>query len=255
METEVGKTYLIYKELGETPLEALLRLRAHFKIPDVVPLTYAGRLDPAAEGVLVILAGDECKNKLAYTNLPKTYVAEIVLGVSTDSYDLLGMPISGGLGEMTVQTTGDLYTKAEAWLASRIGTHAQEYPPYSSKTVAGRHLHAYAKEGMLVDLPTHEVTLHVAKDAGMRLVRKGDVVSRVERVATKVSGDFRQKEIAGAWRRLADGLPTELPILKVTLEVGSGFYVRQFAQDLGRTLGTGACLYSLVRTSVGRYML
>lgn len=218
-------------------------------------MTYAGRLDPAAEGVLVILAGDECKNKLAYTDLPKTYVAEILLGASTDSYDLLGMPISSGLGEMTVQTTGEQFTQAEDWLATHVGTQVQAYPPYSSKTVDGRQLHAHAKEGNVVNLPTHEVTLSSYADAGMRLVRKGDVLARVEKLATKVTGDFRQKEIAGAWRRITDSLPAELPVLKVTLEVGSGFYVRQFAQDLGRALGPGACLYSLIRTSVGRYSL
>lgn len=249
------KTYLIYKELGETPLEALLRLRAHFKIPDAVPMTYAGRLDPAAEGVLVILAGDECKNKLAYTNLPKTYIAEIVLGVSTDSYDLLGMPISASLPEMTVQTTGELFVAAEVWLKEHIGTFTQKYPPYSSKTVAGRQLHAHAKEGSRVSLPVHEVVLHRYVDPGMRLVRTEEVLARVERLAGKVTGDFRQKEILGAWRRLAESLPRELPVLTVTLEVGSGFYVRQLAEDLGRALGTGACLHSLVRTSVGRYAL
>jgi tRNA U55 pseudouridine synthase TruB len=45
-------------------------------------------------------------------------------------------------------------------------------------------------------------------------------------------------------------LPENLSVLKLTIEVGSGFYVRQLAEDLGRELGTGACLYSLVRTEI-----
>lgn len=253
VEPEVQSTYLIRKLLGETPLEALLRVRAHFKIDDAVPMTYAGRLDPAAEGVLVILAGEECKNKLAYTNLSKTYVAEIVLGVSTDSYDLLGMPVAHKDFEMTVATTGELFTKAEAWIKAQLGTTTQQYPPYSSKTVCGKQLHEHAKEGSAVQLPTHQVTLHAYGDIGMRPKKRADILARVGLLTEKVTGDFRQKEILAAWTKLAETLPSELPVLKVTLEVGSGFYIRQLAEDLGKYLGTGACLYSLNRTKVGQY--
>ena len=84
--------YVIWKKWGETPLEALERLRVHLGIAKDIPMTYAGRLDPAVEGLLVILVGDECKKKDNYTKLRKTYSAEILIGVATDSYDLLGIP-------------------------------------------------------------------------------------------------------------------------------------------------------------------
>ena len=257
MEPEVRKTYLIYKDVGETPLEALLRLRGHFKIPAGVPMTYAGRLDPAAEGVLVILAGEECKNKLAYTRLPKTYVAEILLGVATDSFDLLGLPqapASDASFEMTVETTGNIFIQAEGWIKEHIGTFTQKYPPYSSKTVCGEQLHAQAKKGIIPELPTHEVSLYSYADISVRPKKREDVLARVEMLTKKVTGDFRQKEIAGSWEKLGETLPEQMLVLKVTIEVGSGFYVRQLAEDLGRALGTGACLYSLVRTKInGRY--
>ena len=248
--------YSVYKELGETPLEALVRVRAQEGIPDSVPMTYAGRLDPAAEGEMIILAGDECKNKLAYTNLSKTYVAEILLGVSTDSYDLLGIPKfseTSGFPQagMTIQTTGDLFINADALIESKLGTHTQQYPPYSSKTIGGKQLHAHAKEGNAVDLPTHEVVLHSYAELSVRPKKRGDMLARVEMLAQKVTGDFRQKEILESWKKLAETLPEQLPVLKVTIEVGSGFYVRQLAEDLGIALGTGACLYSLVRTKIG----
>ena len=59
--------YFVHKRWGETPLEALERLRAEEGIAADVPMTYAGRLDPAAEGLLIILTGEECKNKDAYS--------------------------------------------------------------------------------------------------------------------------------------------------------------------------------------------
>ena len=68
------KTASIYKNLGETPLQALERFRAKMVKNGMAdsaiksawqkaPMTYAGRLDPLAEGELLILIGDECKNK------------------------------------------------------------------------------------------------------------------------------------------------------------------------------------------------
>ena len=89
---EIKEKYIIWKNLGETPLEALTRLREEVSIPSDVPMTYAGRLDPAAEGFLIVLTGEECKKKETYSSLTKTYMAEILVDVSTDSYDLLGIP-------------------------------------------------------------------------------------------------------------------------------------------------------------------
>jgi len=44
----------------------------------------------------------------------------------------------------------------------------------------------------------------------------------------------------------------DFPILKVELEVSSGFYVRSFARDLGKILQTGAYLKELQRKSIDK---
>ena len=107
------KTVIIHKNLGETPLEALERFRLEqikksdnnlisnsTKLDSVtdnsinwkkIPMTYAGRLDPVAEGELLILIGEECKNKEKYLGLDKEYEVEILLGLTTDTYDILGL--------------------------------------------------------------------------------------------------------------------------------------------------------------------
>ncbi len=239
----MDKTYTIYKHLGATPLEALERLRAQENIPADMPMTYAGRLDPAAEGKLIILVGDECKKKDEYTGLDKTYLAEILIGVSTDSYDLLGLPTDVSAKEISLK-------EIETYLESQLGMHVQTYPPYSSKTVDGKQLHAYTNEGAEVDLPTHEVTLHSYDDVSVEEISREDILVRVGDVASRVSGDFRQEKIVTAWAHL--DMPEKLQLVLVELKVSSGFYVRQFAEDLGKALGTQACLYSLVRTEIGK---
>jgi len=78
----------VYKKYGETPLECLKKLKNR---PLKVPMTYAGRLDPAAEGLIITLFGDQCHKKDEYTSLPKEYTLQILFGFSTDTYDLLGL--------------------------------------------------------------------------------------------------------------------------------------------------------------------
>ena len=43
------------------------------------------------------------------------------------------------------------------------------------------------------------------------------------------------------------------PILKIRTHVSSGTYIRTLAEDIGRSLGTGAYLTALRRTRIGNY--
>ncbi len=222
--------FIIHKKWGETPLEALSRLRAEEQIPADVPMTYAGRLDPAAEGLLLILTGEECKKKDTYSGFDKTYVAEIVFGVSTDSYDLLGIPKAHPISRFNLDML-------KQYMEEILGKQIQNYPPYSSKSI---------DTGIIP--PPHEVELYSYKNLSLGDVSREDVLLRVGEIAAKVTGEFRQSQIIEAWAGL--DLPPKLHTLKVELEVSSGFYVRQLAEDLGRAFSSGACLYSLVRTKI-----
>ena len=116
--------YYVDKRLGETPLEALHRLRKEEGLSEDVPLTYAGRLDPAAEGVLLVLSGEDCKHKDDFLSLPKTYEVEVLLGIETDTHDLLGIP-KVAMKDIPI----------EEYLQTHIGVFEQPYPAFSSKPV------------------------------------------------------------------------------------------------------------------------
>lgn len=83
--------HLLYKNLGETPNEAILRYKAENPIYKDQSMTYAGRLDPMAEGLLLVLSGNELQNKDKYLGLRKTYEVEILWGFQTDTLDVLGL--------------------------------------------------------------------------------------------------------------------------------------------------------------------
>jgi tRNA pseudouridine55 synthase len=56
-------------------------------------LSYAGRLDPMAEGVLLCLVGSANARREAYLDLNKEYILDVLFGFSTDTYDILGKVI------------------------------------------------------------------------------------------------------------------------------------------------------------------
>ena len=64
---------IVDKKCGQTPLDCIKDIKKANPELAHLPMTYAGRLDPLAEGVLVILIGDECLKKDEYLKLEKVY--------------------------------------------------------------------------------------------------------------------------------------------------------------------------------------
>lgn len=81
---------VLEKTVGETPLSCAERWRSAAGVAASVPLAYAGRLDPMASGKLLILIGDECKNQTNYHGLDKAYDFSVLLGIGSDTHDVLG---------------------------------------------------------------------------------------------------------------------------------------------------------------------
>jgi tRNA pseudouridine55 synthase len=53
--------------------------------------THTGTLDPMAEGVLVVLTGEDRFKKTEYSHWQKTYQFKVLVGFETDTHDLLGL--------------------------------------------------------------------------------------------------------------------------------------------------------------------
>ena len=81
----------LYKERGETPLERIERFRKTHPEYRKLPMSYAGRLDPMAEGVLLVLVGEENRNRETHLSLTKKYEFDVLFGFATDTYDVLGV--------------------------------------------------------------------------------------------------------------------------------------------------------------------
>lgn len=242
--------FIAYKNLGETPLECLERTRLEKGISLDVPMTYAGRLDPMAEGLMILLEGEECKEKETYTGLDKTYEFEILVGFETDTSDLLGLVTNSADGSICADSEN-----FSAVLKNFLGTQEQSYPLYSSKTVDGKQLHTHAREGRADFVrPTHEVEIFSLVQTRVKTISKENLLKEITERISKVTGDFRQTEILERWNQVLRQSPqNEFQVFSCTLDCGSGTYVRQLISDIGKKLDVPMTTFSIKRTGVGRY--
>lgn len=245
-----GAVLNLYKQLGETPRERLERLRVQKPHYEQEVLSYAGRLDPMAEGVMLALVGSANQRREAYLELSKEYVLDILFGFSTDTYDVLGRVIETGDAE---SVTRDRVKKGLNEFRGRI---EQEYPPYSSKTVEGKSLFEWARSSALssIMLPSRMVTIHTIEVEKLYKVPEPMLLSYIEDGVSRVTGDFRQDEVLHDWRRhLKKEGEREFPAATIRIECTSGTYARSIAHGLGKDLGCPALALHILRTKVGDY--
>lgn len=142
---------VIDKEGGWTSHDVVAKARGVFGTRKV---GHSGTLDPSATGVLVIGVGKGTRLLRFITALPKTYVAEAVLGVETDSLDADGEVTA--THDMTGVTIDDVRRVA----AGFVGDIEQIPPMVSAIKIDGKRLHELAREGKEVDRAPRPVTVH-----------------------------------------------------------------------------------------------
>lgn len=222
------KVLKLYKNLGETPLECLERFRATNPEYANEKMTYAGRLDPMAEGLLIALVGEECKKKDEYLGLDKEYIFEVLFGIQSDTYDILGIP-------QKVNSNILKNFRITDWVGKRI----QEYPAYSSRTFQ------MTRDGIDFEPPTKGVEIFDIEMLEEREIERGTLLAEILKRIDLVHGDFRQEEIKSAWKNILERAPDKFQIAKFKINCSSGTYVRSICNELG------GLAYSIHRTRVG----
>jgi len=101
-----------------------------------IKVGHAGTLDPFATGLLIIGIGRESTKKLdEFKALPKTYVATIKLGATSDTQDSAGKITETKKQESTKAPNEKEIIKV---LKDFIGKQLQTPPMYSAKKVGGK---------------------------------------------------------------------------------------------------------------------
>lgn len=149
---EEGKIILIDKPKGITSFDVIRILRKKLGIRK---MGHAGTLDPFATGLLIVAIGDATKKLTQFIKLPKTYEAEIVFGIATDSGDETGKIIRQ---EKSVISREDL----EAEINKLIGVQKLAVPIFSAIKIGGEALYKKARRGEKIDLPIKEMEVRNA---------------------------------------------------------------------------------------------
>ena len=204
-----------------------------------IKVGHAGTLDPFATGLLIVGVGREATKKLdEFKNMPKTYVATIKLGATSDTYDKTGKinptpypsPYrGGGYGEGHTSSTSipspirggteggvlsPTISEIKKIVKSFKGKQKQIPPMFSAKKINGKKLYELARKGITVERKANEIKI------------------------------YKIKILDYSW-----------PFLKIEVQCSVGTYIRSLADDIGKKLGTGAYCDELVRTKIGKYSL
>lgn len=255
-------TVTLIKEVGETPLEVLENFRDENSEYENLKFAYAGRLDPMAEGKLLVLVGDTCKERDKYLSLDKEYEFEILLGFKSDTKDILG-----------IAQKNDWHTTwvKKKWfngeLKKYIGKIDLEYPVYSSKTVKNKPLFLWALENRLseIEIPKKKSEIYDLKIISKKrisvdflrkeILRRISLPKRVEEESKELGRDFRRGEIIPKWKGLFDDVKGKnFLLLKIRATVSSGTYMRTLAEKISEeVLEDYGLAFSIKRTKIGKY--
>ena len=138
---------IVDKHEGVTSHDIVFKMRKLFGTRRV---GHTGTLDPMATGVLPILIGRSAKASEFLSAQDKGYVAEITLGITTDTEDTSG----------NVLTKCDtLPTKSEVFAACEefIGDIMQVPPMYSALKVDGKKLVDLARQGIEIEREARKI--------------------------------------------------------------------------------------------------
>lgn len=236
---------LIDKPLGATPLKALELLRRVNAIPDSVKLAYAGRLDPMASGLIPVLSGVQLQHQEDYWHLPKRYESTVLIGIRTDSHDVLGMP-----ERISMETPNA--ERITAVVRGLVGKMYLPVPVFSSYRHEGKPLFAWAREegdGPPV-VPVKRMSIAQIDVHGTEAIGADALHSILKQRIPLVEGDFRQQDTLDAWAQLLRS-GGQWTTVSLDIRCGSGTYVRSLAHEIGRRLGGAAMVLDLRRTQVG----
>ena len=141
---------LINKDKNMTSRDVINKLNHIFSMKKI---GHTGTLDPLATGVMVCLFGKYTKLVDLITGYDKEYIAEIKLGVKTDTLDITGNVIETKKVKITNEDILQVFNEFPK-------EYMQEVPIYSAVKINGKKLYEYARNNKLIELPKRKVNIY-----------------------------------------------------------------------------------------------
>ena len=146
----INGVIIVKKEKGFTSHDVVAKLRGIVKQKKI---GHTGTLDPEAEGVLPVCLGNATKLCDILTDKTKEYVAELLLGITTDTQDMTGQILE----EKEVKADEK---QVEEAIMSFLGSSFQIPPMYSALKINGKKLYELAREGKEVERKPRPIEIY-----------------------------------------------------------------------------------------------
>ncbi len=147
---------LLDKPQGLSSNDALVRAR---RLLNARKAGHGGTLDPMASGLLPLLFGEATKFAHDSLDADKAYLAELTLGVTTDTADAEGSVVAR-------REVGCDEAAFRAAAAAFVGEIEQVPPMHSALKRDGRPLYEYARAGITLERAPRRVTIHAIEALG-----------------------------------------------------------------------------------------
>ena len=141
---------LINKDKNMTSRDVINKLNHIFSMKKI---GHTGTLDPLATGVMVCLFGKYTKLVDLITGYDKEYIAEIKLGIKTDTLDITGNVIETKKVKITNEDILQVFNEFPK-------EYMQEVPIYSAVKINGKKLYEYARNQEIIELPKRKVNIY-----------------------------------------------------------------------------------------------
>ncbi|MDR5658217.1 tRNA pseudouridine(55) synthase TruB [Serpentinicella sp. ANB-PHB4] len=123
------------------------------KKTNIKKVGHTGTLDPSAAGVLPICIGKATKISNYLLNDTKSYRAELLLGIETDTQDTDGQILK----TKTINKSKEDIIRT---ILSFVGVYNQVPPMYSALKVGGKKLYDFAREGIEIERKSRRIEIY-----------------------------------------------------------------------------------------------
>ena len=212
-----------------------------------------GKLDPMAQGKLLLLFDEDCKKMDKNLDHKKTYQFKIAWGFQTDTDDTLGLITEEK--NMNENRIKQLVNNIEKYIEKYEGCYNQYFHKYSARTVHNENgvkhpLWEWTNLGRLdeIEIPYKEVSVDYIKyyhtEKKNIEVLKEEIMENMK----NIEGSFRQDEIRKQWEKYDK--KKEVWISTFEAHVSTGYYIRQLIHILGKETGLLGMAIDINRTYI-----
>ena len=156
---------LIDKPEGITSAKTVLKIKRYLKLNKA---GHTGTLDPFATGLLVLCLNKFTKKASFFSNLDKTYIGTMVLGISTDTQDLTGKIIRVN----TKKNIQFIREDIENVFRKFQGDIWQTPPMFSAIKSKGKPLYVLARKGIEVKVDPRKIKISLLSIISTKLSDK-----------------------------------------------------------------------------------